>query len=87
MPTLNEHLHKLQNAKCFTVIDVKDEFLCILLDKNSSKMSTMHTTYGRYRWRRLPFGINGAPEEFQMQLMNTIKELNGIAPIADNLLV
>ena len=83
MPTLNEHLHKLQNAKYFTVIDVKDGFLCILLDENSSKMSTMHTTYGRYRWRRLPFGINSA----QMQLMNTIEELDGFAPIADNLLV
>ena len=50
-------------------------------------MSTMHTTYGLYRWRRLPFGINSVPEEFQMQLMNTIEELDGIAPIADNLLV
>ena len=38
MPTLNEHLHKLQNAKCFTLIDLKDG----KLDENSSKMTTMY---------------------------------------------
>ena len=80
MPKLNEHQHKPGNAKCFTVIDVKDRFLHIPLDENSSKMTTMHTTYGRYRWRRLPFGINSAPEELQMRLMGTLEELDGIAP-------
>ena len=48
MPTLNEHLHKPQNPKCFTVLDLKDGLLHITLGENSSKITTMHT-YGRYR--------------------------------------
>ena len=84
MPTLNEHLHKLSAAKCFSIADVKDGFLHIPLDEESSWMTTMHTSYGRYRWLCLPFGITSAPEEFQMRL-TTAPE--GIICIADDILV
>lgn len=87
MPTLNDHLHKLHNAKCFTLVDIKDGFLHIPLDEKSSSMTTMHTTHGRYRWKRLPFGINSAPEEFQIRLMTAFEGLEGIAIIADDILV
>jgi hypothetical protein len=87
MPTLTEQLHKLQNAKYFTLVDIKDGFLHIPLDEESSLMSIMHTTHGRYRWKRLPFGINSAPEEFQMRLMTAFEGLDGTAMIADDILV
>ena len=41
MPTLTEQLHKLHNAKCFSVIDVKDGYLHVPLDEESSLMTTM----------------------------------------------
>ena len=86
MPTLNEQLHKLANSKCFSLIDVKDGYLHIPLDEESSYMTTMHTSYGRYRWTRLPFGINSAPEEFQIRLMTALEGLKGIALVADDIL-
>ena len=49
MPTLNGQLHKLSAAKCFSLVDVKEGFLHIPLDEDSSWMTTMHTSYGRYR--------------------------------------
>ena len=63
MPTLNEHLHKLSAAKCFSLANVKDGFLHIPLDEESSWMTTMHTWYGRYRWLRPPFGITRVSDE------------------------
>ena len=81
MPTLTEQLHKLHNAKCFSVIDVKDGYLHVPLDEESSLMTTMHTSYGRYKWKRLSFGINSAPEEFQQRFMT-----EGIALVADDIL-
>ncbi|XP_044182111.1 uncharacterized protein K02A2.6-like [Acropora millepora] len=87
MPTLNEKLHKLSAAKCFSLADVKDGFLHIPLDEESSWMTTMHTSYGRYRWLRLPFGITSAPEEFQMRLTTALEGLEGIICIADDVLV
>lgn len=87
MPTLSEQLHKLHNAKCFSLLDVREGFLHVPLDEESSYMTTMHTTYGRYRWLRLPFGINSAPEEFQSRLAAALEDLDGIANIADDVLV
>ena len=72
IPTLNEQLHRLAHAKCFSLVDVHDGFLHIPLDEESSHMTTMHTSYGRYHWRRLPFGISSAPEEFQMRLISAL---------------
>ena len=50
-------------------------------------MTTMHTSYGRYRWLRLPFGITSAPEEFQMRLTTALEGLEGIICIANDILV
>ena len=87
MPTLDEQLHKLCNAKCFTMLDVRDGFLHVPLDEESLHMTTMHTTYGRYRWLRLPFGITSAPEEFQKRLIIALEGLEGVICIADDILV
>ncbi|XP_068734595.1 uncharacterized protein [Montipora capricornis] len=87
MPTLNEQLHRLAHAKCSSLVDVRDGFLHIPLDEESSHMTTMHTSYGHYRWRRLPFGISSAPEEFQMRLISALEGLEGIICIAYDILV
>ena len=55
LPMLNEHLHRLYNAKCFSLVDAKEGFLHCPLNEESSLITTMHTSYGRYRWLRLPF--------------------------------
>ena len=86
MPTINEQLHKLANSKCFSLIDVKDGYLHIPLDEESSYMTTMHTSYGRHRWTWLPFGINSALEEFQTHLMTALEGLKGSALVADDIL-
>ena len=87
MPTLNEKLHKLSAAKCFSLADVKEGFLHIPLEEESSWMTIMHISYGRYRWLHLPFGITSTPEELQMRLTTAIKGLEGIICIADDMLV
>ena len=87
MPTLNEQLHKLCNAKCFSMLDVREGFLHIPLDEESSLMTTMHTSYGQYRWLRLLFGITSAPEEFQKRLLAALEGLEGIICIVDDIFV
>lgn len=85
MPTLNEQLHKLSSAKRFPLVDVKG-FLHIPLDEESSRITIMHTSHGRYRLLGLPFGITSAPDEFHTRLTSALEGSNGIC-IADDILV
>ena len=57
LPTLDDVLPKLLNAKVFSKVDVKEAFWHVKLDEKSSKLTTMITPFGRFRWARLPFGL------------------------------
>ncbi|UYV76658.1 K02A2.6-like [Cordylochernes scorpioides] len=58
IPTIDEILPSLNNAKIFTVIDAKDGFWQVKLDSQSSDLTTFWTPFGRYKWLRMPFGIS-----------------------------
>ena len=50
-------------------------------------MTTFNTPFGRYRWLRMPFGINSAPEVWQQRMNEIIEGLPGTEVIADDFLV
>ena len=83
MPTLDENLHKLVNAKCFSLADALVRFSQIQLESESSYLTTIHTPMCRVRWLRLPFGIISATEEFQCRQMEILEGLSGVINIAD----
>ena len=87
MPTLDELLPKLSKAKVFSTLDAKDGFYQVGLDENSSLKTTFWTPFGRYKYRRLPFGINLAPEEFECKLHEKLDGLPGVEVIRDDILV
>ena len=87
IPTLEENIHRFNQAKVFSTFDIKDAFQAITLTKESSMMTTMHAPWGRYRWTRLPFGISSAPEEFQRRIHDVLCGMDEIINIADDIIV
>ena len=71
----------------FTTLDLKDGLYQIGLDEESSKKTTFWTPFGRYRYLRMPFDINIAPEEFECRLHEVLADLDGVEIIRDDLLV
>jgi hypothetical protein len=57
MPTMEDVTSKLGKVKMFTVLDAKDGFLQFKLDEESTKLTTFHSPFSRYKWPRMPFGI------------------------------
>ena len=47
----------------------------------------MATPFGRYYWKRMPFGIKPAPEIFQRRLEHALDGLPGVRNIHDDILV
>ena len=86
-PTIEGIAPKLANAKIFSVVDAKDGFLQVVLDEESSYLTTFWTPHGRYRWLRMPFGIKSAPEEFQPRIDECIEGLPNTAVIHDDIII
>ena len=87
LPTIENILPKLTNAKVFSVLDAQKGFWQIELDESSSFLTTFWTPFGRFRWLRMPFGISSAPEEFQRRQHEVLENLNGVNVIAEDILV
>ena len=64
LPTIEEVLPKLNNAKVFSLLDAKNGYWHVELDEKSSYITTFNTPIGRYRWLRLPFCVCSASEEY-----------------------
>lgn len=87
LPTIEDVSAKMAQAKTFSVLDASNGFWQVQLDDNSSYLTTFNTPFGRYRWRRMPFGIKSAPEVWQRKMNEIIEGLDGVAVIADDFLV
>ena len=86
LPTIEEVATRLSKAKVFSVLDAKNGFWQVQLDKESSFLTTFNTPFGRYRWLRLPFGIKTAPEVYQRRIHESLQGLSGIEDIVDDIL-
>ena len=87
LPVIDDILPDLGKARVFSKADLKDGFLQIELDDESSRLTTFQTPWGRHRWLRMPYGISPAPEYFQQKLDQNLQGLPGVFRIADDLLV
>ncbi len=68
LPVLDDVLPKLKDAKVFSKLDVREAYWHVRLDESSSRLTTMITPFGRYMWKRLPFGLKVSREIFQRKI-------------------
>ena len=65
MLTTEQTLAKLAGTKIVSKLDANSGFWQRKLSLNSKLLTTFITSWGRYCYRRLPFGISSAPEHYQ----------------------
>ena len=87
LPVLDEVLHELKESKIFTKVDLSSGYWHVKIDEESSLLTTFQTCFGRFRWLRLPFGLNVASEIFQKKLIDAFEGLDGIVCIADDVVI
>ena len=87
LPVIEDVATRLAGAKVFTVLYVQQGFWHVELDDESSFMTTFNTPFGRYPFKRLPFGLSLSPEVFQRRMHEVIEGLHGCEVIADDFLV
>ena len=86
-PTIEEITHKLSNAKVFSKLDAKSGYWSVQLDKESSVLTSFCGPSGRFRFKRLPFGLKVAQDVFQEKMDLILAGCSGTMNIADDILV
>ena len=84
IPTIDDILPMLSNAKIFSTVDASNAFWHCKLNAESSDLTAFETPFGKYKWLRMPYGVSPAPEIFQRKMLESLSGLNGIACIADD---
>lgn len=57
------------------------------LDKESSRICTFNTPFGRYSFKRLPFGLTSAPEVFHRTIQQIFESVPGTKVYIDDILI
>ena len=87
LPTIEDVATCLHGAKVFSKLAVRNGFWHVKLDDSSSDLTTFNTPFGRYRWKRMPFGIRSAPEVFQRRMHEPIEGMPHVEVVADDFVV
>jgi hypothetical protein len=87
IPNIEELFEDMAGATMFSKVDLTAGFHQLLLDEESRSLTTFHTHKGLMRYKRLCFGVNSAPEQFQYAIQQTLQGLEGVRNIADDIIV
>ena len=79
MRTIDYVIPKVSGASHFSILDARSGFWQVELDDESSKLCTFSTPWGKYRWKRLPFGLTCRGDVFQEKMDTVFGKLDGLS--------
>ena len=86
MPNIELTLEQMNGAKVFSRLDPHSSFHQKPLKKDLRYITTFACHNGLYRYKRLFFGINSAPETHQRIIQHIIQDIPGCKNIADDII-
>jgi len=87
IPTVDEVLEELNQSTVFSKLDLRLGFHQLQLHEESRPITTFITHVGLFRYARLLFGVNSAPELYQHIIKQVLQDCPGTANIADDIVV
>ncbi|MGH0159873.1 UNVERIFIED_CONTAM: hypothetical protein FKN15_038442 [Acipenser sinensis] len=87
IPTVDELTSKLAGSTWFSTLDASCGYWQIPLTEEASYLITFNTPFGRYRYLRLPFGINSAQEVFHKHITQLFEDLEGVVTYIDDIVI
>ena len=87
MPTVEEVAHKFTHSHNFTKLDAHHAYWLIVLDQESSLLTTFNSPFGRYHFLHLPFSLVCSQDIFQKKMDQILEECQGCIEIVDDITV
>ena len=86
-PTVEEVTHEFAHSCFFTKLDAHHGYWSIVLNQDSSLLTTFNSPFGQYRSLWLPFGLVCSQDIFQKKMDQILEECQGCIGISDNITV
>lgn len=90
IPLIEDQLDKLQEARVFSTLDLRNGFFHVKVEESSRKYTSFVTHSGQYQFTKVPFGLCISPSVFQRFINNVFRTLikDGIVlPYMDDLII
>ncbi|CAH2097604.1 unnamed protein product [Euphydryas editha] len=87
LATIEEISADIKGSKFFALLDCTKGFWQIKLSERTQKILTFATPWGRYSFKRLPFGVSSAPEIFQEILTNLFRKFKNVRVSIDDIFI
>ena len=87
MPTAEETMSRMSGATIFSKLDASAGYWQVKVDEASSDLLAFNTPFGRFKFKRLPFGVHCASEVFSKRISEILDGLDGVAHIQDDIIV
>ena len=87
MLTVEEVTHEFAHSHNFTNLDACHGYWSIVLDQESSLLTTFNSPFGRYDFLCLPFGLVCSQDIFQKKMDQILAECQGCIGIADDITI
>ena len=76
-----------KNARFFTTVDAVKGYHQIPLNEASQALTTFITPFGRYKFKRAPFGISSISEHYNRRMYEIIADLMNTSHIVDDVII
>ena len=87
IPKIQDMLQKLEGFQFASSIDLNMGYYTIKLNPDAQKICTIILPWGKYKYKRLPMGISGAPDIFQEKMSELMFDLGFVRTYLDDVLV
>ena len=70
-------------AQVFTVLDAKKGYHQCLMDEQSQLLTTFLTPFGRFKYKRAPYGLSSIAEHYNRRMAEAFEGLSGFRRVVD----
>ena len=85
--TVDEITQGMNGSKIFSKLNLKWRYRQLELTPESREITTFVTHCGLYRYKRLPFGVNSASEQYQHEIQAALAGIDGQENISHDIIV
>lgn len=85
LPSFETIKTQLTGSKYYSTLDANSRFWMIILDELSTSLCTFNTPSGRYKFLRLPYGLNCTPEVLHLIITELFSDIECVIVYIDDL--